>query len=76
MNELRERLDHVEALAKEDEQYSRMLREMAILEERYFSVLSRLSYEQQDIISDFVSQCEGISWRMLELACENITLPE
>ena len=56
-----------------DSQYAMMLEEIRILENRYEAVLQTLSMEQQDIICDFVSQCEAMSWRMLEFACEQLT---
>ena len=56
-----------------DPQYARMLIENRILEERYESVLRTLTVEQQDAVCDFLMQCEAMSWRMLEFACEQMT---
>jgi len=52
-----------------DSQYARMLAELCPLEKEYNAVLQTLSAQQQDAICDFVSKCEEMSWRMLELAC-------
>ena len=53
--------------------YQSMLAENRILEKKYDAILQTLPAEQQDIICDFVSQCEAMSWRMLEFACEILT---
>lgn len=66
---MRERMEQVEQLAKADTQYCRMMLDMRQIEKRYNAVLAKLSWEEQNAICDFVSQCEEISWRMLELAC-------
>ena len=52
--------------------YQSMLAENRILEKKYDAILQTLSAEQQDIICDFVFQCEAMSWRMLEFACETL----
>lgn len=57
------------AVGQSEEQYARMLVQMKEMEARYEAVLQTLSNEQQDVICDFISQCEGMSWRMLEIAC-------
>ena len=57
-------------LAAEDPQYQQMLMELRVAEKKYNELLSAMPMEEQDIIFDFVSLCEGMSWRMLELACE------
>lgn len=56
-----------------DPAYARMLSELTEMENQYNAVLRTLTVEQQDIICDFVSQCEEMSWRMLEFACEQLT---
>ena len=56
-------------LAAEDPQYQQMLMELRVAEKKYNELLSTMPMEEQDIIFDFVSLCEGMSWRMLELAC-------
>ena len=56
-----------------DPEYARMLEEIRILENKYEAVLGTLSTEQQDVICDFLSLCEAMSWRMLEFACDQLT---
>ena len=71
-----QRMETVERTAKNDLVYRKMLAELRPLEKRYFEVLRTLPTDQQDIIYDFVSQCEEMSWRMLELACMNTYFPK
>lgn len=56
-----------------DPKYAMMLAELGPLEKKYDAVLQTLSMEQQDVVCDFISQCEAMSWRMLEFACEQLT---
>ena len=63
-------------MAQKDPQYAQMLKQLGELEQRYEEVLQTLPTEQQDVICDFVSQCEAMSWRMLEIACEERKKPE
>ena len=53
-----------------DPQYASMLLELRTLEAKYDTVLSKLSAKDQDAICDYVSLCEGMSWRALEFACQ------
>ena len=53
-----------------DPRYRAMLMEIRILEKKYDAVLRALPEKQQDIICDYVSLCEEMNWRMLEIACE------
>ena len=62
-------MEMVERMAAADPQYRQMLFEMRAIERKYNDVLSGLSSEEQNAICDFVSQCEEMSWRMLELSC-------
>ena len=66
----------VELLARNDIQYSSMLRENAELERKYNAVLTEITTEQMDIICDFLMHCEAMSDRMLELACTYMVFPE
>ena len=59
-----------------DPEYARLFQEMAGLEQQFESVMEQLPYETQDIIRDFVTQCEDMSRRMLECACEELLFPE
>ena len=66
----------VELLAGENSQYQMMLQENAELERKFNAVLSELSTEQMDIICDFLTHCEAMSGRLLELACTYMRFPE
>lgn len=68
--QLKERVWEIWEAGQHDPQYAQMLKEIYLLEKKYDAVLQTLSMEQQDIICDFVSKCEEMSWRMLEIACE------
>lgn len=66
----------VELLARENSQYQMMLQENAELEREFNAVLSELSTEQMDIICDYLTHCEAMSDRLLELACTYMRFPE
>lgn len=72
---IRKKIDRVELLAKQDPESNRMLGEIRLLERKYNAALKNLSAEQMDDVCDFVSMCEDMSWRMLELACEHMVFP-
>ena len=74
--QVQRRMKLIELLAKGDEEYSRMLRENRELERKHDEVLQTLPTEQRDAVCDFVTQCEEMSWRMLELACTYMRFPE
>ena len=59
-----------------DPEYARLFQEMVGLEQQFESVMEQLPYETQDIIRDFVTQCEDMSRRMLECVCEELLFPE
>ena len=61
------------SLAQSDQQYCQMMQDMRDIERNYQVLLSELPTEKQNIVCDFVSQCEEMSFRMLELA---LTLAE
>lgn len=71
----RDRFDRIWDAGQQDGAYAEKLRRNGELEKRYFAVLAALTPEQQDVIQDFVSSCEGLSWRMLEFACETLRFP-
>ena len=73
---VRQRMLTIELLAKENSNYRRMLRENAELERKFNAVLSELTTEQMDIICDFLTHCEAMSDRLLELACTYMRFPE
>ena len=66
----------IELLAEENSQYRVMLQENAILERKFNAVLTDLTTEQMDIICDFLSHCEAMSDRLLELACTYMRFPD
>ena len=77
MNEnARNRMEMIQLLANGDPEYQNMLAQMRVIEGRYDAVLRMLDNEQQNAVCDFVSQCEEMSWRMLELACLHMCFPE
>ena len=55
-----------------DPQYAAMLLKLRTSEAKYNTVLSKLSVKDQDIICDYVSLCEEMSWRALEFACQTM----
>lgn len=71
-----QRMLTVELLAKDDVCYRTMLCENAELERKYNTVLSAITTEQMDIICDFLTHCETMSDRLLELACAHMRFPE
>jgi len=70
------RMEWIDLLTKTDETYTEMLRRCIELERKYECVRNALSTEQMDIICDFLSHCEAMSERMLELACTYMRFPE
>ena len=52
-----------------DPEYAHLLQQMGGLEQQFEAVMEQLPYEMQDIIRDFVTQCDDMSRRMLECAC-------
>ena len=73
---IKRRILTIELLARNDVRYCSMLRENAELERKYNAVLSALTTEQMDIVSDFLMHCEAMSDRMLEIACTYMRFPE
>lgn len=61
---------------QEDPQFKAMLSFLKKLEPQYEAVLSKLSPDEQDLICDYVSAHEVMSWRALEYACENMNYTE
>lgn len=59
-------------ISQADPEYKIMLEENRELERRYELVLRGLSPEDQDAVCDFVSQCEAMSWRILEIAAQKM----
>lgn len=66
----RANMDKIEELAKVDLQYRQMLQDMRAIERKYNAVLATLPRQDHNAVCEFVAQCEEMSFRMLELACE------
>lgn len=73
---VRIRMYGIDLLAKGDDMYYRMLKKMRDIEQKYDRVLGTLPADQQDIICDFVSLCEEMSLRKLEIACSYMEFPD
>lgn len=63
-------------MAQEDPQYRMLLLRMGPLEREYDKVLQTLPREQMDTVCDFVSLCEEMNERILEIACEKTKFVE
>lgn len=72
----RNRCNRVWDMAHMDGEYHQLGQENRTLERIYFSVLNFMPIEQQDRIQNFLMNCEGMSWRMLEVACEKMIFAE
>ena len=57
-------------------EYAKMLVENSRLENKYEEALRPLPEDVETVIRDFVSQCEAMSWRMLEISCALMRFPE
>lgn len=63
-------------LSQKEEKYQEILAEIRKLENQYEAALDLLPGEQEQTIRNFVSQCEAMSWRMLQIACAVLQLPD
>lgn len=68
----RQRLYALWDQAQADKEYKAMLEEMRNLESRYELVIEKLDDAQRDTVCDYVSLCEAMSWRVLELASQKM----
>ena len=59
-----------------DPEYAEMLVEIRKLEPKYENVLASLPEAEEDVIREYVIQCEAMSWRMLQIACTVMCFPE
>ena len=73
--EERLRMDALEAIARQDTYYQDLMHQMRQIEKKYHDVLKGFCDEDRDAVGEFVSQCEEISWYMLELACRYMRFP-
>ena len=55
-------------ISQTDMEYKQMLLQMRELEKQYEQVIETLEDEARDIVCDYVSLCESMSWRILEIA--------
>lgn len=72
----RQRMAVIDALSNGDDQYAAMLKDMRVLEQEYNNVLHTLTGQQQNAVCDYISLCEEMSWRKLELACTHMIFPK
>ena len=73
---IRQKYQQVWQRTQSDPEYALLFRQMDDLEKRYERIMETLPHEVQDVIRDYVDQCEDMSRRMLECACEEILHPE
>lgn len=73
---IRQRMNVIDLLARGDASYFAMLKKLRKLENQYDAVLQTLPADQQDIICDYLTLCEEMSERKLELACTFMRFPE
>lgn len=69
------RFDAIWSITQTDRQYYDMLMELRRMDKQYERVVRGLPEAEQMVIRDFVSQCEAMSWRMLEVACSLMVFP-
>ena len=64
----RQRMQTLWDISQTDMEYKQMLLQMRELEKQYDQVIETLEDEARDIVCDYVSLCESMSWRILEIA--------
>ena len=62
-------------LGQSEAEYRAMLINIRQLEREYERILQDLHAEQESVLRDYVSLCEEMSWRMLQIACATMRLP-
>ena len=68
----RQRLQTLWDIAQNDRAYKDMLYQMRDLERHYEDVIEKMEDGDRDTICDFVSLCEAMSWRVLEIAAQQM----
>lgn len=63
-------------LSQAETEYRRMLEEIRVLEKEYESALALLPKNQENAVRDYLSHCEAMSWRMLQIACAMMEFPQ
>ena len=67
-----ERFERIHALAAEDPEYQRLLRQMAGLDLPFLAVLEKLEPEDRGVILDYIRTLGASALRLTEIACETI----
>ena len=70
------KLDYIDNLIAEDFRYREMLHRCSVLEKRFDAMVKALPEESRALAWDFVMLCEDMSRRALEIACENMEIPQ
>ena len=73
---LKEKLDRLDLLIAEDFHYREMLHRCGVLEKQFDAMVKELPEESRALAWDFVMLCEDMSRRALEIACENMEIPQ
>ena len=68
----RQRLQTLWDISQTEPAYKDMLNEMRQLEKRYEEVIEKMEDADREIVCDFVSLCEAMSWRILEIASQRM----
>ena len=63
-------------MAQTDPMYRMLYLQLKKLDPEFDRIMMTLPYGDRDMVSDFVSLCEEMSSRMLEVACENMDFCE
>ena len=63
-------------LSQMDGRYRKMLMDIRALEKEYEAAIAMLPQKQEDLVREYVSQCEAMSWRMLQIACAIMQFPD
>lgn len=66
------RLETLWDVSQTDPDYKKMLDQMRELERVYEQVIEKMVDTDRDIVCDYISLCEGMSWRILEIASEKM----
>lgn len=66
------RLSTLWDISQTDLEYKKMLEEMRQLEKLYETVIEKMDDTDRDTVCDYVSLCEEMSWRILEIASQKM----
>lgn len=72
LDEVEKKMSALQMLANGDDAYYGMLLRLRDAEKEFDAVIRELPPEEQDAVCAFVSLCESMSRRKLEIACENM----